>query len=114
MMKFSFFPFILWLHSLSRGKVPIALSSYHFFLSSLLRPPSLPLHHSPSLFFFSSFSNRTREGCLHAYKAVGVHALEEKHGGGRTLLERVLKTAVGEEKEKVAKEGEGCERAGTG
>lgn len=104
-----FFP----LHSLARHAVrnrfvPITLSSRHFF----------PLHCVPSFntvrffSFFSSFSIRTREGCLHAYKAVGVHALEEKHG--RTLLERVLKTAVGEEKEKVAKEGEGCERAGTG
>jgi len=52
---------------------------------------------------------------LHAYKAVGVHALEEKHGGGRTLFERVFKTAIREEeKEKDAKEREGCERAGTG
>lgn len=49
-----------------------------------------------------SFSIRTREGCLHAYKAVGAHALEEKHGG-RDLLERVLKMAVGGgEKEKGA------------
>lgn len=83
------------------------------FIFSIASPP---FYRNPSLFFFFPlFFIRTREGCLHAYKAVGVRALEEKHGGGRTLLERVLKTAVGEkEKEKGAKEEEGCERAGTG
>lgn len=99
----------------SRGKEPIRtdriiLISF-FFVFSVASPPFIVVRFSS---FFSSFFIRTREGCLHAYKAVGVHALEEKHGG-RTLLERVLKTAVREEeKEKGAKEGEGCERAGTG
>lgn len=84
-----------------------------FFVFSVASPP-LPLIAVRLSSFFSSFSNRTREGCLHAYKAVGVHALEEKTWRQRTSLERVLKTAVGqEEKEKGAKEGEGCERAKT-
>lgn len=84
-----------------------------FFLFSLLRP--LPFY--PSLFsFFSFFSIRTREGCFARIQGGRcTRARGKTWRRGPTLLERVLKTAVGEEeKEKGAKEGEGCERAGTG
>lgn len=100
----------------SRDKEPIYTDRIILMSFIVFSVTSLPTH-PPFIrlsLFSSSFSIRTREGCLHAYKAVGVRALEEKHGGGRTSLERVLKTAVREEeKEKAAKEREGCERAKT-
>lgn len=89
----------------------IILMSF-FFIFFVASPPFL----SVSLFFFSFFSIRTREGCFARIQGGRcTRARGKTWRRGPTLLERVLKTAVGEEeKEKGAKEGEGCERAGTG
>lgn len=55
----------------------IILMSF-FFIFFVASPPFL----SASLFsFFPFFLSEHAKVALHAYKAVGVHALEEKHGG---------------------------------
>lgn len=90
------------------------ISFYFLFLFHLLfGVPPLPLDFSlvlsPSL--LPSFSIRTREGCLHAYKTVGARALEEKHGG-RTCSKECLKWQWEEEKKKKARRRGDGERAG--
>lgn len=95
------FPHILFSHFLLRP--PLFTSRFQ---SISFPPPSLSL-------CFPLSSIRTREGCLHAYKAVDARARRKTWRSD--LLERVLKTAVGGgEKEKGAGGGEGgTEQAGT-
>lgn len=85
-----------------------------FFIFFVASPPFL----SVSLFFFSFFSIRTREGCFARIQGGRcTRARGKTWRRGPTLLERVLKTAVGEEKKKKARKKEkvvnGQERAKT-
>lgn len=107
---------------LSRGKEPICtdriiLVSF-FFLVSSLASPTPRFYRSPSLFFlFLFFYPNTRRLLARIQGGRCTRARGKTWRRPCTSLERVLKTAVGEEEEeeeKGAKEGEGCERAGTG